>query len=36
MDPNPNFNKCEFISSEINHDFYKPKPRLKQYQNGWR
>ena len=35
MAPNPNFNKCEFISSEINHDFNIPKPSLDQYQNGW-
>jgi len=29
------FNKCQFISAEINHDFHTPKPRLNEYQDGW-
>lgn len=29
------FNKFQFISAEINHDFYKPSPRLNEYQKGW-
>jgi hypothetical protein len=31
----PPFNKCQFISAEINHDFHTPKPRLNEYQDGW-